>query len=266
MTHAGSRIAVTLLFALIYLAFLFETGVLVYEFGPDGLALQMATMFAHNFLFFPVAGALALIAFWRPAVLIVDALAAGRVPHGRITLIAVAGIIGFLSWSLSNAFAGSNTRSLFEVAPDAIVSDEGVPSEDPALRRAAIGEVLIQMKINAASEGGLQRFQSRCEDEWLRYGVAAQEQRLEHAVLPQRGPQRGHVDYRIVAQVELLQHKVEPEHAAEWGQVGHAVVHHVQLDRGRVAGQCLAQGRPVRVVDLLAVEIHALDAAGRDVV
>ena len=39
MTHAGSRIAVTLLFALIYLAFLFETGVLVYEFGPDGLAL-----------------------------------------------------------------------------------------------------------------------------------------------------------------------------------------------------------------------------------
>ncbi|RIJ30197.1 hypothetical protein [Henriciella mobilis] len=178
MTHAGSRIAVTLLFALIYLAFLFETGVLVYEFGPDGLALQMATMFAHNFLFFPVAGALALIAFWRPAVLIVDALAAGRVPHGRITLIAVAGIIGFLSWSLSNAFAGSNTRSLFEVAPDAIVSDEGVPSEDPALRRAAIGEVLIQLKINAASEGGLQRFQSRCEDEWLRYGVAAQEQKL----------------------------------------------------------------------------------------
>ena len=178
MTHIGSRIALTVLFALIYAAFLFETGVLAYEFGPEGLALQMATLFAHNFLFFPVAGALALIAFWRPAVLIVDALGTGKVPHGRLTLIAVTGIIGVTAWSMSNAFAGSNTRSLFEVAPETIVQDEGIASDDPAKRRAAIGEVLIQMKINAAIDGGLQRFQSRCEPEWLRYGVAAQEHKL----------------------------------------------------------------------------------------
>ena len=178
MTHIGSRIAVTLFFALIYAAFLFETGVLAYEFAPHGLALQMATLFAHNFLFFPVAGALALIAFWRPAVLIVDALGAGRVPQGRLTLLVVAGVIGFVAWSMSNAFAGSNTRSLFEIAPETLIADEGVPSDDPAERRAAVGEVLIQLKINASVDGGLQRFQSRCEPEWLRYGVAAQEQKL----------------------------------------------------------------------------------------
>ncbi|MEQ8557830.1 MAG: hypothetical protein RIB03_05890 [Henriciella sp.] len=178
MTHLGSRIAVTLLFALIYTAFLVETGTLVHEFGPHGLALPMATLFAHNFLFFPVAGALALIAFWRPAVLIVDALATGQVPYGRVTLAAVAGVIGVTALAMSNAFAGSNTRSLFEVSPDAIVQDEGSASTDPAERRAAIGEVLIQLRINAAMDSGLQRFQSRCEPEWLRYGVTSQEQKL----------------------------------------------------------------------------------------
>ena len=178
MTHIGSRIAVTLLFALLYGAFLIEIGVLVYEFAPDGLAMQMATLFAHNFLFFPVAGALALIAFWRPAVLIIDALGAGRVPHGRATLAGVAVVIAGLAFVLSNAFAGSNTRSLFEVAPHTLAQDEGVPSDDAAARRAAVGEILIKLKINAANDGGLARFQSRCEEEWLRYGATAQEERL----------------------------------------------------------------------------------------
>ena len=176
MTHIASRAAVTILFVLIYAAFLVETGVLVYEFGPAGLALPMATMFAHNFLFFPVAGALALIAFWRPALLITDALGRGQIPFGRATLAGILAVIAILAWILSSAFASSNTRSLFEMDPQAIIADEGVAAEDAAARRAAIGEVLIQLRINAAIDEGLQRFQSRCEPEWLRYGATAQEQ------------------------------------------------------------------------------------------
>lgn len=178
MTHLGSRIAVTVLFAALYAAFLAEAAVLAVEFGPSGLALPMATLFSHNFLFFPVAGLLALIAFWRPAVLLADALGRGRIPHGQVTLALIALLIGLLSWSLSSAFAGSNTRSLFEVAPTAIMSDQGVPSDDPALRRASIGEILIQLRINAGAEDGLQRFESRCEPEWLRYGVTSQQEKL----------------------------------------------------------------------------------------
>ena len=178
MTHIASRIAVTLLFMLIYAAFLVETGVLAYEFGPSGLALPMATLFAHNFLFFPVAGALALIAFWRPAVLITDALGSGEIPFGRTTLAGVVLVISVLAWGLSSAFASSNTRSLFEVDPQAIVADEGIAASDAAERRAAIGEVLIQLRINAAIDDGLQRFQTRCEPEWLRYGATANEQRF----------------------------------------------------------------------------------------
>ena len=178
MTHIGSRIAVTVFFALIYAAFLIEIGTLIHEFGPHYLAMSMATMFAHNFLFFPIAGLLALIAFWRPAVLLADALGTGKIKHGWLTLAIVMGLIGFVAWAMSSAFAGSNTRSLFEIAPEAIIADEGVASDNPTERRAALGEVLIQLKINSAADGGLQRFQTRCEPEWLRYGVMSQEQTL----------------------------------------------------------------------------------------
>ncbi len=178
MTHIGSRIAVTLIFAALYLAFLVETATLIYEFGPSGLALPMATLFAHNFLFFPIAGLLALIAFWRPAVLVVDALVSGKIRHGWTSLCILAGLITAVAYGMSSIFANSNTRSLFEIAPAAIQADQGISSADPAARRAAIGEVLVQLKINSATDGGLSRFQSRCEPEWLRYGITANEQKL----------------------------------------------------------------------------------------
>ncbi|MGB3627294.1 MAG: hypothetical protein WA989_15785, partial [Henriciella sp.] len=177
MTHIGSRIAVTAFFALLYLGFVVETGTLIYEFAPEHLAIPIATMFAHNFLFFPIAGLLALIAFWRPAVLLVDALGTGKLKHGWLTLLLVIGVIGGLAYLLSNAFAASNTRSLFEIAPQAIAADESRESDDPAARRASVGEALLQLRIMADIDGGLQQFQSRCEPDWLRYGVTADQEK-----------------------------------------------------------------------------------------
>ncbi|MEQ9315518.1 MAG: hypothetical protein RLN72_06675, partial [Henriciella sp.] len=177
MTHIGSRIAVTVFFALLYLGFAVETGVLLYEFAPEHLAIPMATMFAHNFLFFPVAGLLALIAFWRPAVMLVDALGTGKLRHGWITLGLVIAAIGALAYILSSAFAASNTRSLFEISPQAIAADESRESDDDALRRASVREVLLQLHIMADIDGGLQQFQSRCEEDWLRFGVTADQEK-----------------------------------------------------------------------------------------
>ena len=177
MTRLTSRIAVTVFFAVLYLGFAAETGMLLYEFGPSGLAIPMATMFAHNFLFFPIAGLLALIAFWRPAVLLVDALSTGKIRNGWIILAVAAAIIGFLAWSLSSAFAASNTRSLFEVAPAAINADESVEAEEPGARRASIREALMQLHIMADADGGLASFQARCEPDWLRYSISANDQK-----------------------------------------------------------------------------------------
>ncbi|MDJ0920050.1 MAG: hypothetical protein QNI84_02915 [Henriciella sp.] len=178
MTRLSSRIIVTVVFAVFYLAFLVETGALLIEFGPERLGIRMATLFAHNFLFFPIVGFLALVAFWRPTVLIVDALLWGKVKLGQATLAAVVLVVTCLSVFLSSAFGSSNARSLFEVSPAALTADRGVMSENDALRRASVQEILVKMKINALSEGGLSEFQSNCDAEWLQFAVAADEQKL----------------------------------------------------------------------------------------
>ena len=54
-THLATRVAVTIVFTFLYLAFLAETGVLVQEFGASGLALRLASLDSQNFIFFPVA-------------------------------------------------------------------------------------------------------------------------------------------------------------------------------------------------------------------
>ena len=104
-THLATRIGVTLVFALIYTAFLAETGMLVEEFGPSGLAQRLAALESQNFIFFPIAGLLALVAFWRPAVLLVDAMARGRLKYGRITLVASLVACGAAAWLIAGAFA-----------------------------------------------------------------------------------------------------------------------------------------------------------------
>ena len=173
-----SRWLVTGLFCVLYAAFLIETVALFVEFAPFGLAIPFSTLFAHNFLFFPVVGLLALIAFWRPAVLITDALLFGRVKYGRAALVVVVMLVVGLTGLLSSTFGATNSRSLFEIAPATLVDDQPVESADPALRRAAIPEILIKMKINASDEEGLSRFQANCDPEWLEYAVVAAETQL----------------------------------------------------------------------------------------
>ncbi len=103
-THIATRIAVTFVFALLYLAFLLETGTLVQEFGSSGLALRLASLDSQNFIFFPVAGLLALVAFWRPAVLLVDAMWRGQLKFGRMVLVVSLLVAGGGAWAISNVF------------------------------------------------------------------------------------------------------------------------------------------------------------------
>lgn len=168
---------VTVVFAVIYSAIMIETVALFAEFGPHELGLSFATLFAHNFLFFPIVGLLALVAFWKPTVMVVDALFWSKVRFGRIALGAIILLLGWASWAMASAFNNSNTRSLFEIAPAALMADQGVEADDPALRRASVQEILIKLKINANSEGGLSEFYANCDPLWLKFAdSAAQEQ------------------------------------------------------------------------------------------
>lgn len=172
-----TQILVSLVFALLYLAFLAETGLLAREYSGTGLALRLATLDAQNFIFFPIAGLLALIGFWRPTVLVTDALARGRIRGGQLVLVFIAAVMAAATWMLSDAFSGGSTRSMYEIAPQALVEDTaGAPLESGAARQS-IPDTLTSLKILAIGPEGLAPYQSRCDREWLRYSPAAQEEK-----------------------------------------------------------------------------------------
>jgi len=177
-THLATRIGVTLVFALIYTAFLAETGMLVEEFGPSGLAQRLAALESQNFIFFPVAGLLALVAFWRPAVLLVDAMARGRLKYGRITLVASLVACGAAAWLIAGAFEASGARAFYEIAPKALMDDAGTPSTQGRPTRAPLTDILARMKILSGIDKGLGQYKAQCDGEWLQYSTAADEEML----------------------------------------------------------------------------------------
>ncbi|MEM8636665.1 MAG: hypothetical protein AAGF33_16985 [Pseudomonadota bacterium] len=178
MVHVASRIAVTLVFGLIYAAFVWETAALIREFGLSGMGGAILRMYAQNFVFFPLAGLVALVTFWRPAVFVTDALARGRIRGGRTILTGVLLVCMGVAWVFSSAFGASDARSLYEIAPSALRADQGIAATATAPRQAPVSEILIKLKINAGNEGGLSSYQSSCNADWLRFSSDADEAML----------------------------------------------------------------------------------------
>ena len=177
-THLVSQIAVTSVFLLLYAAFLVETGALLAEFGAGGVGLRLAFLDSQNFIFFPVAGLLALVAFWRPAVLLVDAFGRGKLRHGRLILTACLFVCGLAAWGLASLFSGSHARSVFEISPAALMADKGTAATGAALPREPVLDVLARMKILSSGEGGLPAYRAQCDPEWLQYATAASDRAL----------------------------------------------------------------------------------------
>lgn len=150
----GARVFVTAVFVALGLSFFVETGNLAVEFRADGLWLDLASFYSQNFLFFPVAGTLVLVAFWRPACLVVDAYARGVVGFGRLILAVGFVLAGVGSWQLSDLFARAPDRSLFEVAPAQLAADKGGEElcGGQACPRAPVLTALREVRLAAARQ------------------------------------------------------------------------------------------------------------------
>lgn len=174
----GPRIVVSVLFAALYLAFLVETAVLVAEYSGLGLAVRLATLDAQTFVFFPIAGLLALIGFWRPTVMIVDALALDTVRGGRIVLVAVIAALFGATWGFSTLLSDGHTRSIYEVSPVAIQTDTPERLADIDATRQPVANVLTSLKILALGPEGLMPYRARCDQEWMQFSPAANEEKF----------------------------------------------------------------------------------------
>ena len=111
---------------------------------------------SHLFLFFPVFGLLALVAFYLPSVLLTH-LYWTHQPYGKAHF-----VVGILVLAgLGFAFAGSldkEPRAIYEVAPYALAADRG----DPAKGRVPILDALGTLRDTAQQRFGLASFGRSC--------------------------------------------------------------------------------------------------------
>lgn len=150
----GARTFVAVAFVILGASFLASTGLLIFEFRDDWLT--MVVVHSHLFLFYPVFGLLALVAFFVPSAVLTH-LYWNHIPYGKarfvIGFIVIAAAAYGLAWSLDR-----EPRALFEVSPQALAADKG----DPANGRVPILQALKDLRGTAQSRFGLSSFGRSC--------------------------------------------------------------------------------------------------------
>jgi hypothetical protein len=151
----GARTFVAVVFVVLGASFLASTGLLIWEFRELDW-LTMVVMHGHLFLFYPVFGLLALVAFFVPSTVLVH-LYWRHLPYGKlrfvIGLVVIAALAYGVAWSLDK-----KPRAIYEVSPSALAADNG----DPAKGRVPILQALADLRATAQTHFGLQSFGRTC--------------------------------------------------------------------------------------------------------
>jgi hypothetical protein len=160
----GARIFVAVAYVILGVSFLASTGLLIREFQDlDWQSLILAH--SHLFLFFPLFGVLALIAYYTPSVVFTH-LYWNHLPYGKLRfsvgLLAVAAIsVGVAKW------LDTTPRAIWEVAPATLVADQGDPAgcgggASGACRRTPILKAFTKLREMGQARVGLSRFGRNC--------------------------------------------------------------------------------------------------------
>lgn len=164
----GARIFVAIIFTIIGASFIATTGALYYEFGHltnSDAWISLATFYSHLFIFFPLFGVLALVAFFIPASVFVDMywrhVRWGKLRFGLGFLIVLAASAG-----AGLGLGGGQLRSIWEVKPEVLERDPGEPTGcDPRLQtclRVPVLEALRDVRARSAQRVGMSQFVRDC--------------------------------------------------------------------------------------------------------
>jgi hypothetical protein len=161
---AGARVFVAFLFLILGAAFIASTGLLVREFQDIDWG-AMVVAHSHLFLFYPVLGILALVAFYLPAVILTD-LYWRHLPYGKLRFLLGAVVVAGLSLAVSKLL-DTEPRAVWEVSPSALLADRGEPrgcggSGAGACQRAPILAALADLRKEGQNRLGLSKFARSC--------------------------------------------------------------------------------------------------------
>ena len=122
---SGARLFIGVVFGLIALSFVAVTATLVYEYWAADW-FTIATFYSHLFIFFPIFGMVAVIAFYFPAVVFTD-MYFRHIPRGRLRLMLGAVVVMIASYFIAGGMLAGTQRSIFEVPVERLLSDTGEP-------------------------------------------------------------------------------------------------------------------------------------------
>jgi hypothetical protein len=152
----GARIFVAIAFIVLGASFIASTALLIYEFQSLDW-LTMVVGHGHLFLFFPVLGILALIAFYLPSVVLTH-LYWNHVRLGRLRFMVGAVVLAGLAYGAAK-YLDKEPRSIYEAAPAALAAEK---ADAKAQGRVAILDALADLRAKAQVRFGLSSFGRSC--------------------------------------------------------------------------------------------------------
>jgi hypothetical protein len=160
----GARIFVAIAFFIMGAAFLASTALLIYEFrGMDWQTMVVAH--GHLFLFFPLFGLLALIAFYLPSALLVH-LCWNHARFGKLGLIVGFLVVAGVAYGFAK-YLDKEPRSIYEASPAALLADKAASKEGRVQGRVAFLDALDDLRKTAQTRFGLASFGRSCARDQL---------------------------------------------------------------------------------------------------
>ena len=160
----GVRIFVAIAYVILGASFIASTGVLINEFQNSDW-FSMVVAHSHLFLFFPLFGIVALVAFYIPSVVVAH-LYWTHLPYGRLRFLLGLFVIAALSLGVC-WWLDAKPRAVWEVSPRALAADKGEPvpcgSSGSDCQRAPILDAVANLRMEGQRRVGLSKFARNCD-------------------------------------------------------------------------------------------------------
>jgi len=181
----GPYLFVAFVYLILAAAFMASTGLLISEFWnsdlvarlnipefsePDWMTMVMAH--SHLFLFFPIFGLVALAAFYLPSVVFTHMYWHHVKPAGRLRFMFGIVVATAVSLFISHLLTSAELRGIWEVSPQALARDRGVPpgcgaENGPPCDRAPLITALAKVRAEGPGHMGLSDFARSCRNDPL---------------------------------------------------------------------------------------------------
>lgn len=164
-----ARAFVAIIFLVFAASFFGATGLMIYEFR-EAEWFRLMGFYSHHFLFFPVFGTIALIAFYLPCAVAVD-LYWSHIRSGKLILIGAMLANAVLAFFIAQMLQGGGQRSLWEIKPEVLLADQGRPAgclkTQQGCDRVPVMEAFRTLTDESNKRAGLSRFVRDCDPDPL---------------------------------------------------------------------------------------------------